>query len=106
MTTDNSQWFDRRLSIGNILTIATVLVGVIASWYGVKSELAMQEATIQREIIDRKDLQLRVELRLAKIEEERDDFRDRLTRIEVTMRQQGDTLDRILRAVESTGKVR
>ena len=92
-------WFDRRLSIGNIITILVVTAGLIGSWYQFRTDLALQAAALVSEAGER----ARLEVRLVKMENERDDTRDRLTRIEVTIKQLGDTSDRILRAVERTG---
>ncbi|GCA49315.1 hypothetical protein KGO5_01758 [Sinorhizobium sp. KGO-5] len=93
---ENAGWFDRRLSIGNIITIVVVMAGLFGSWYQFKTDLALQAAALVTEASER----ARLEARLVKMENERDDTRDRLTRIEVTIKQLGDTSDRILRAVE------
>lgn len=82
-------WLDLRMSIGNIVTIITVLIGIVAGWYGFDTRLKIME--VERE---------RMELRIAKMENERDATRDRLISIEVTIREQRSTLDRILKAVE------
>ena len=91
-----STWFDPKLSMGNIITIGVVAVGVVGSWYQLRGDLALQGADLHRVDIDRQ----RMELRLAKLEGERDDTRDRLTRIEVTMQQLLEAQGRILKAVE------
>jgi hypothetical protein len=95
-----SQWFDPKLSMGNVLTILVVVFGLVGSWYQLRSDLALQAADLKRETADR----TRMELRLVKLEGERDDTRDRLTRIEVTMQQLLDAQGRILRAVEKGGQ--
>jgi predicted nuclease with TOPRIM domain len=93
---ENAGWFDRRLSIGNLITIFVVMAGLFGSWYQFKTDLALQQQALTTEGLER----TRLEARIVKMEAERDDTRDRLTRIEVTMKQLGDTSDRILRAVE------
>lgn len=87
--TERPAWLDLRMSLGNIITIVTVIGGVVAGWYGFDARLKIME-------VDRE----RLELRLAKMENERDTTRDRLISIEVTIREQRSTLDRILKAVE------
>ncbi len=93
---NSSSWFEKRLSTGNLLTIGVMIAGLIAGWYQFENRLALQAVKLDQEVVER----LRLETRLVKMENERDDTRDRLTRIEVTMKQLGDTSDRILRAVE------
>lgn len=93
-----SRWFDPKLSIGNVITIAVVLVGLVGSWYQLRADLAMQASDIKREAGER----ARIEARLGKLEGERDDTRDRLTRIEVTMQQLLEAQGRVLRAVEGS----
>ena len=87
--TERPAWLDLRMSLGNIITIVTVIGSVVAGWYGFDARLKIME-------VDRE----RLELRLAKMENERDTTRDRLISIEVTIREQRSTLDRILKAVE------
>lgn len=91
-----ASWFDPKLSMGNIITIVVVAFGVVGSWYQLRGDLALQGADLRRADLDRQ----RMELRLSKLEGERDDTRDRLTRIEVTMQQLLDAQGRILKAVE------
>lgn len=101
MVKENS-WFDRRMSIGNLITIGIMLASLIAGWYQFKAELEMARVQISQEINDRSKLETRV----VKIETERDDVRDRLTRIEVQMSEHGATLSRILQAVEGHDRPR
>lgn len=81
--------FDRRISIGNLITIGMIFVGLVAGWYQFDTRLTL----IEKDKSSMDD-------RLKKIEGERDQTRDRLISIEVTMREQRAILDRILKAVE------
>ena len=82
-------WFDGRLSSGNLITILTVLGGIIYSWAAFEGRIAMLEADNRRHatIIER-------------MERERGDLHSRVIRIEEKISNQNDTLQRILRNVE------
>lgn len=88
--TDKTKWFDPRLSVGNLLTIAVVAVGLVSSWYRFDNRLALSEILLD-------DLKTRV----AQMERERNDLTGRVIRIEEKISAQSDTLTRILRSVES-----
>lgn len=83
-----SGWFDARLSIGNVITIAVVALGIVAGWYKFDNRLTLSE-----------DRYARQELRLSRIEAERDDLKDRVIRIEEQLKGQDTKLDIILRSV-------
>lgn len=90
-------WFDARLSIGNLITIAVVLVGLVSSWYQFDNRVAlMEDRLIQR------DLALdELKGRVTQMERERLDLSGRVIRIEEKISAQSEMLQRILRSVES-----
>lgn len=90
-------WFDARLSIGNLITILVVLVGLVSSWYRFDNRVAlMEDRLVQR------DLALdELKGRVTQMERERGDLTGRVIRIEEKISAQSDTLQRILRSVES-----
>lgn len=83
-------WFDSRLSMGNLLTIATVLVAIIAGWFQFDSRLTMVEAE-----------QRRTAKTVEGLVQERTDLTTRVIRIEERLTGQADLLQRILRNTES-----
>ena len=96
MTNQNPQWFDRRMSIGNLISIVVLVLGMVASWYNLKQAQALQEQSI---------VGLRMEIarnqeRLGKVEAARDDMRERLIRLEIGQSQQNDILREVLIAVK------
>lgn len=83
-------WFDSRLSIGNIITIGTVLIAIVAGWFQFDSRLTLVEAE-----------QRRVATSMERIERERSDLYTRVIRIEERLTGQAEMLQRILRNTES-----
>lgn len=82
-------WFDGRMSIGNVITIATVFGGIVYGWASFDGRIVTLEATSRRHdaMIDR-------------MERERGDLHTRVIRIEEKISSQNDTLQRILRNTE------
>ncbi len=95
-----NQWFDRRLSIGNLLTIAVVLAGAMAGWFRFENRLSATEKDIATFNMLTSGATSRLELRLSAIETERQDLTTRVIRIEEKIGNQNETLQRILRSVE------
>lgn len=102
----NTPWFDNRLSLGNILTIATVAVAIVAGWYQFDNRLALAEDRFDRQVRQDDDTRRRLEQRLDRIETDRDDLKVRIIRIEEKLVGQTDKLDRILRSVEGGAEPR
>lgn len=90
MSTPN--WFDPKLSIGNLITIVIVAFGIAAGWFGFDARLAMLEAS-----------QRRTDAALERVERERSDSSARLIRVEERLQNQQEILQRILRNVEQDG---
>ncbi|WP_336071465.1 hypothetical protein [Nitratireductor rhodophyticola] len=97
------QWFDSRLSIGNIITILVVLAGAMGGWFKFDNRLSAleREQEINRTLREQEDM--RLSARLAAVESDRQDISARVIRIEERLASQGEKVDRILRAVERTG---
>jgi hypothetical protein len=93
------RWFDSRLSIGNILTIAAVIVGLVAGWYQFDNRLNLTEDRFARQVAADDAERRRVETRMERMEGERDDMRTRVIRIEEQLKGQDTKLDIILRRV-------
>lgn len=89
MSTGKQTWFDHRLSIGNLITIGTVLVAVVFGWANFDNRLV----SVEREMT-------RVSARLEKLENERTDLQARIIRIEEKISMQNDVLQQILRNTE------
>lgn len=83
-------WFDNRLSIGNIITIVTVLIAIVAGWFQFDSRLTLVEAE-----------QRRTAGTVERMDRERGDLTARVIRIEEKVSSQNDVLQRILRNTES-----
>ena len=83
-------WFDNRLSIGNIITIATLIIAIVAGWFQFEKRLTLVEAE-----------QRRVAITMERVEKERGDLHTRVIRIEERLTGQADMLQRILRNTES-----
>lgn len=102
----STPWFDNRLSLGNILTIATVAVAIVAGWYQFDNRLALAEDRFDRQVRADDENRRRLEMRLDRIETDRDDLKTRIIRIEEKLVGQTDKLDRILRSVEANSEPR
>jgi len=92
-----NQWFDKRMSIGNIISIIILIFGMAASWYALQQEQALQAQGLQvvrLQVAENK-------LRLEKVETARDDMRERLIRLEIGQSQQNDILRQVLEAVKT-----
>ena len=81
---------DRRVPVALILTIVLQTAGIV--WWAAGVSAAQGQA-----LIDAK----RLEARVDRIEGERDDFKTRVIRIEEKLSSQTDTLQQILRTVQS-----
>lgn len=86
---EKQPWFDHRMSIGNLITIGTVLVAIIYGWASFDGRLAAMESEMAR-----------ATGRLDRLENERTDLHTRVIRIEEKISTQNDTLQRILRNTE------
>lgn len=82
-------WFDHRLSVGNLITIGTVLVAVVFGWAKFDNRLGNVEQEIDR-----------VSAKIEKLESERTDLQTRIIRIEEKISMQNDVLQKILRNTE------
>lgn len=97
MTVPKPQWFDWRMSIGNLISILVLIFGMAASYYALKQEQALQRQALDAVRKDVGDQQLRIE----KVETSRDDMRERLIRLEIGQSQQNDILRQVLDAVQA-----
>lgn len=91
------QWFDWRMSIGNLISIVILIFGMAASYYALKQEQALQAQSLDGVRLNMTALQARME----KLETERNDMRDRLIRLEIGQSQQNDILRQVLDAVKA-----
>jgi len=94
--TGKAPWFDGRLSLGNLITIGTVAMAVVAGWFAFENRLALAE---DRRAADKAALDKLV-VRVDVLER---DLTPRVIRIEEKLSAQTDTLQRILRGVEARG---
>ena len=83
-------WFDSRMSIGNIITIVTLMIAIIAGWFQFDARLTLVEAE-----------QRRVAITVERDGKERSDLHMRVIRIEERLTGQTETLQQILRNTES-----
>jgi|GEM_PF-4878906 len=90
------RFFDPRLSVGNLLTILAVLLGIASTWY----QLGERVTVIEHALANQKTEMSRLERDLSSVEDGTADIRERLKGIEVVQIQQNETLKRILKAVE------
>lgn len=79
---------NNQLSIGNVITIGMLLFAMIGGWYQFETRLSLIEQQLDQNIATIKTLQ-----------SERDDTRDRLTRLEVQLASINKTLEKIADAV-------
>jgi len=84
-----ASWFDNRLSIGNIITIVTLIIAIAAGWFQFDSRLTMVEAEQRRNAAT-----------VDKLVQERTDLTTRVIRIEERLTNQAEMLQRILRNTE------
>jgi hypothetical protein len=87
-------WFDGRLSLGNLITIGTVALGIVAGWFAFDNRLSLTE---DRQRADR----LLVDKIAGRVDLLERDLTPRVIRIEEKLSAQTDTLQRILRSVEA-----
>ncbi|MEJ1118856.1 hypothetical protein V9K92_10310 [Phyllobacterium sp. CCNWLW109] len=82
---------EMKMSLGNILTILTVVVGITLSY------------AVIREGVDRTKIDVtKLETRIERLETQNGDVRDRMTRMEVTLQNMAINIDRVARYVDST----
>jgi hypothetical protein len=93
-------WFEPRLSSGNLITIAIVVAGLISGWYKFDNRLSLAEDRAANDKVTATIERQRFDARLTRLETSRDDITARVIRIEEKINSQGDTLQRILRAVD------
>lgn len=77
-----------QLSIGNVITIGMLLVAMVGGYYQFETRLSLIERQLDANAATIKSLQV-----------ERDDSRDRLTRLEVQLSNVNTTLGKIANAV-------
>lgn len=90
-------WFDGKLSLGNIITILTVLVGLTAGWFQFDNRLALTEAMAARQVQQDKEMLQELKSRVDRNERSREDLRERIGRIEAQLNAQDTKLDTIMR---------
>lgn len=90
-------WFDGKLSLGNIITIVTVLVGLAAGWFKFDNRLTLTEAMAARQVQQDKDTLQELKSRVDRNEKSREDLRERIGRIEAQLNAQDTKLDTIMR---------
>lgn len=95
MSDEKRPFFDPHLSMGNIIVLVVLGGTIIGGWYGFEGRLSQVEdrASISLEAL--KENRVRLEARVTRIENERDDTRDRLTRLEIQLQNQTEILKRI-----------
>lgn len=81
--------FDNKMSIGNLITIVTVLAGIIYGWASFDGRIAMLEAESRR-----------LAVTMERVDQGRNDLHARVIRIEEKISNQNDTLQRILKNTE------
>lgn len=84
---------DKRVPVALIITLIAQTAGIV--WWAASISAAQGQA-----LIDAK----RMEMRVDRIEAERDDIKTRVIRIEEKIGNQNDTLREILRSVQRTGE--
>lgn len=80
--------FDPKLSLGNVITIVVLIGGLIAGWYANTTQVTLNKNQIERNTAS-----------IERLQNERDDTRDRLTKLETQLEIISETLDRIAAAV-------
>ena len=90
-------WFDPKLSIGNVITIITVIVALVAGWFSFDTRLTLAEDRQERQVAADRETASRFGLRLDRVETDREDLRSRVIRIEEQLKGQDTKLDAILR---------
>lgn len=81
--------FERRVSIGNVLTVITIIAAAVSTWYALTGQVDLIESALA----ERSEDILRLERRVADNEKADRQIEGRLIRIETQ-------LERILKAVE------
>lgn len=92
-------WLDSRITVGNIITIAVIIGGLVGGWFRFDYRLALVEDKFTRQVVSDEAARGRVERRLERIEADREDVRGRVIRIEEQLKAQDQKLDIILRTV-------
>ncbi len=82
---------DMKMSLGNLITIGTVVAGISISY-------AVVSTGVDRTKLDVTKLETRIE----RLETQNGDVRDRMTRMEVTLSNMAINIDRVARYVDST----
>lgn len=84
----NTPRVQNSLSIGNMLTIGVLILALVGGWYQFETRLSLIEQQM--------DLNVRT---IGVLQSERDDTRDRLTRLEVQLGNIDKTLGAVAKAV-------
>lgn len=90
-------WFDPKLSMGNVLTIVIMLSGIFGGWYQLKVQVELAQERMTTGILTAQSERQRLESRLARVEAERDDVRERMIRLEIISNRNADLLESIAR---------
>lgn len=90
-------WFDGKMSLGNIITVITVIFGLAAGWFSFDTRLTLAEDRFARQVQADKEAMATARQRLDRIDADREDLRTRIIRIESLLSHQDTKLDAILR---------
>lgn len=83
---------DPRISVGNILAIAAMVIGGFSAWYNMRTEVVQINQAMAFQTEAARNERVRMNIRLDKIETERDDTRDRLIRVEILLQSIADRI--------------
>lgn len=81
---------DMKMSLGNLITIGTLLVTIVIGWANFRSDIEANKIDIAANTI-----------RIERLEIQSGEMKDRLTRMEVTLQNVSVSIDRVIRLLEN-----
>lgn len=78
---------ENKISVGNWLTIATIVFAAAGSWYSMKEQVALAQERMNTGVEAAQTERARLDRRLTELEVERRELRDRMIRVETMVEQ-------------------
>lgn len=97
-------WFDPKLSIGNVLTIATLVIAAVAGWFSFEARLSAAAADVTRLEASAAIEMARFDRELEKLEKQQQAFSDQRQEVAVRLARIEERLIAIANALAVKGQ--
>ena len=95
------RYFDPKITFGNLLTIGAAIVAILSVWYQLDERQVITEYQLESTKKEHDRRLASLDRRQEETSNKNEIIGNRLTKIETTLVFQGETLQRILKAVEA-----